>query len=64
MTSYAQRIRPAVSSELNAARFHEARAEFATSFRHLERAHVLGQASTRSTSACIWPCWPGLSASV
>lgn len=47
MTSFAQRIRPAVSAELNAARFHEARAEFATSFRHLERAHVLGQASTR-----------------
>lgn len=47
MTSFADRIRPAVSAELQAARFHEARAEFATSFRHLERAHVLGQASTR-----------------
>lgn len=47
MTSFAQRIRPSVTTELEAARFHEARGQFATSFRHLERAHVLGQASTR-----------------
>lgn len=47
MTSFAQRIRPFVQAELDAARRHEAGGEFAAAFRRLERAHVLGQASTR-----------------
>ncbi len=47
MASFAQRIRLSVSAELNAARFHEARGELTTAFQRLERAHVLGQASTR-----------------
>ncbi|NCT83017.1 MAG: DUF3703 domain-containing protein [Comamonadaceae bacterium] len=47
MTSFARRIRLPVSNELGAARFHEALGAPTTAFRHLERAHVLGQASTR-----------------
>jgi hypothetical protein len=43
---FARRIRPFVRRELDAASSYEARGEFATAFRHLERAHVLGQAST------------------
>lgn len=43
---FARRIRPFVQRELSAAAWHEARGEFATAFGHLERAHVLGQAST------------------
>jgi hypothetical protein len=43
---FARRIRPFVQRELDAAARHEARGEFATAFAHLERAHVLGQAST------------------
>ena len=47
MTTFAQRIRPFVRYELNAARFHESRGEFSSAFRRLERAHILGQTSTR-----------------
>lgn len=47
MTTFAQRIRPFVQAELDAAQAHESRGEFASAFRRLERAHVLGQASTR-----------------
>lgn len=43
---YARRIRPFVRQALDAAARSEARGEFATAFGHLERAHVLGQAST------------------
>ncbi len=58
MSTFARRIRPFVSLELVAA----ARApDFATRFGHLERAHVLGQASTREHErvhfhmlACAW----------
>lgn len=46
MTRFARRIRPHVDAELSAARAAEARALPATAFSHLERAHVLGQAST------------------
>lgn len=46
MTSFGQRIRPAVQAELCASRTEEASGRLAQSFRHLERAHVLGQAST------------------
>lgn len=43
---FARRIRPFVRYELDAAARHEARGEFSAAFAHLERAHVLGQAST------------------
>ncbi|MBX3603639.1 MAG: DUF3703 domain-containing protein [Piscinibacter sp.] len=43
---FARRIRPFVRRELAAAAHRERRGDFATSFSHLERAHVLGQAST------------------
>lgn len=43
---FARRIRPFVRRELDAARRHEARGEFSSAFARLERAHVLGQAST------------------
>lgn len=43
---FARRIRPFVQYELDAATRCEARGEFASAFAHLERAHVLGQAST------------------
>lgn len=43
---FARRIRPFVRHELAAAARCEARDEAAAAFGHLERAHVLGQAST------------------
>lgn len=43
---FAGRIRPFVRHELEAAARHDALREPTTAFRHLERAHVLGQAST------------------
>lgn len=43
---FARRIRPFVRFELDAAARHEARGESAAAFARLERAHVLGQAST------------------
>lgn len=46
MTSFGKRIEPVVNEELREARVHEARGDATASFRHLERAHVLGQAST------------------
>jgi Protein of unknown function (DUF3703) len=46
MSHYRDRIRPYVDAELLAAREAEARQEFGASFGHLERAQVLGQAST------------------
>lgn len=46
MNTFATRIRPAVNAELAAARAADARGDAATAFAHLERAHVLGQAST------------------
>ncbi len=46
MSTFAQRIRPHVQAELDAAATAEARGEFDTAFQHLERAHVLGQAAT------------------
>lgn len=47
MTRFAARIRPHVDAELRAADAARTRADAADEFRHLERAHVLGQASTR-----------------
>ena len=46
MSSFGERIRPAVDAELEAAGAQEAFGDSRASFRHLERAHVLGQAST------------------
>ena len=46
MNTFATRIEPAVTSELCAAAAREAAGDVQVSFRHLERAHVLGQAST------------------
>jgi Protein of unknown function (DUF3703) len=46
MNTFGQRIQPAVTSELRAAAQEEAAGHMAASFRRLERAHVLGQAST------------------
>ena len=43
---FARRIHPHVERELRAAARHEARGEFSSAFECLERAHVLGQAST------------------
>jgi hypothetical protein len=56
---YARRIRPFVRRELDAAARRESRGEFSSAFGHLERTHVLGQASTaehvRVHSAML--CW-------
>jgi hypothetical protein len=46
VTTFAIRIKPSVQAELAAATAAEARGEFYTAFQHLERAHVLGQATT------------------
>ncbi|HSV80451.1 MAG TPA: DUF3703 domain-containing protein [Ramlibacter sp.] len=46
MNTFATRIKPIVNAELAAADAAEARGEFHTAFQHLERAHVLGQATT------------------
>jgi len=43
---FARRIRPSVSAELSAARWQEQRGNADLAARHLERAHILGQAST------------------
>ncbi len=47
MSRFAHRIRPSVRLELDAADRAEAHGEPELAFRHLERAHVLGQAATR-----------------
>lgn len=49
--SFARNIRPAVDRELDAALRAQASA---VQFRHLERAHVLGQASTREHVRVHW----------
>lgn len=46
MPSFASRIRPQVDTELRAALLAESHGDSARAFAHLERAHVLGQAST------------------
>jgi len=46
MSEFGRRIRPYVESEILAAREAESRREPDIAFSHLERAHVLGQAST------------------
>lgn len=54
MSRFHDRIRPAVLSELEAALRAEARGEFDAAFRCLERAHVLGQSSTRLHARVHW----------
>ncbi len=56
---FARRIRPFVQYELDAAALHEARGEATTAFSRLERAHVLGQASTLVHVRVHWAmfCW-------
>lgn len=56
---YARRIRPFVRNELDAAARLESRGEFGSAFAHLERAHVLGQASTVEHVRVHWAmlCW-------
>ena len=46
MPRFARRIRSSVRFELDAASRADARGEAELAFRHLERAHVLGQAAT------------------
>lgn len=54
MTGFAERIRPAFEAELAAAARAEAAGEATQAFAHLERAHVLGQASTRLHVRAHW----------
>ena len=54
MSTFATRIRPHVQAELDASSLAEARGHFQTAFRHLERAHVLGQRSTREHVRVHW----------
>lgn len=54
MTRYTQRIRPQVDAEIRSARAAESRGHFDTAFRHLERAHVLGQQSTAHHVRVHW----------
>lgn len=54
VNTFAIRIRPAVQAELAAASAAEQRGEFYTAFLHLERAHVLGQATTAEHVRVHW----------
>jgi hypothetical protein len=54
MSQFTDRIRPAVQAALDAADYEESRGRFATAFGHLERAHVLGQQSTREHVRVHW----------
>lgn len=54
---FASNIRPSVQAELDAAARKEVRGEFDAAFRHLERAHVLGQAATREHVRVHWAMW-------
>ncbi len=61
MSRFARRIRSSVQSELDAARQAEARGETEAAFRHLERAHVLGQSATAEHVRAHWQMflWAG-----
>jgi hypothetical protein len=54
MTGFSQRIRPHVEAELAAAAQAETSGRAADAFSHLERAHVLGQASTAQHVRVHW----------
>lgn len=52
--SYTQRIRSHVEAELNASHTAVEAGDFVTAYRHLERAHILGQPSTRLHVVVHW----------
>jgi len=54
MKEFSRRIRPFVQAECLAAKECEGRGDFIGGFAHLERAHVLGQASTREHIRVHW----------
>ena len=54
MSEFGRRIRPYVEHEILAAREAESRGEPDIAFSHLERAHVLGQASTIEHVRAHW----------
>src|SRR4249920_121671 len=54
MSEFGRRIRPYVASEILAAREAESRGQPNVAFSHLERAHVLGQASTVEHVRAHW----------
>jgi len=54
VSSFHDRIRPAVEAELDAARRAEQLSDAAAAFECLERAHVLGQPSTRLHTRVHW----------
>ncbi len=54
MSHFHDRIRPAVDAELTAADDAERLGDSEAAFRHLERAHVLGQTSTRLHTTVHW----------
>lgn len=54
MYSYTKAIRPYVEAELTAAKTAHDQGDSVTEFRHLERAHVLGQASTSQHVRAHW----------
>ena len=54
MSRLHDRIRPAVEAELDAARCAEQLGDAEAAFRYLERAHVLGQPSTRLHTRVHW----------
>jgi len=61
MSRFARRIRSSVQSELDATSQAEARDQIDLAFRHLERAHVLGQAATVEHVRVHWQMflWAG-----
>ncbi len=54
MSSFAEAIRPRVTRELEFATAARGQGEVFVEFAHLERAHVLGQASTREHVRVHW----------
>jgi hypothetical protein len=54
MSRFAERIRPSVSNELRQALEAERHGDAQGAFAHLQRAHVLGQASTREHVRAHW----------
>jgi len=54
MSEFGRRIRPYVENEILAAREAESRGQSDVAFSHLERAHILGQASTVEHVRAHW----------
>lgn len=61
MNTFSHRIAPAVNAELHAAADCDAAGDTKQAFRHLERAHVLGQSSTVHHVRAHWQMlrWAG-----